>query len=106
MESKCPHETLRIPGMNLNMCILRMLDDTCSLGTAHNYTHIIMCAYNLVLYYQSMERSFEDLLHGLSDESDPDLDDMITHDTDYSGNLEVCDTCFCFRIFSPDRKPA
>ena len=37
-----------------------------------------------------MERSFEDLLHGLSDESDPDLDDLITHDTDYSANLEVC----------------
>ena len=45
-----------------------------------------------------MERSFEDLLHGLSDESDPDLDDLITHDTDYSANLEVC------VAYSPDKQ--
>ena len=28
MESKCSDETLRMRGMNLNMCILRMLEDT------------------------------------------------------------------------------
>jgi hypothetical protein len=35
-----------------------------------------------------MERSFEDLLTGLSDESEPELDDMIVADIDNT-NLEV-----------------
>ena len=34
MESKCPDETLRMRGMNLNLCILRMLEDTFLLGAA------------------------------------------------------------------------
>ena len=34
MESKCPDETLRKRGMNMNLCILRMLEDTFSLGAA------------------------------------------------------------------------
>ena len=34
IESKCPDETLRMRWMNLNLCILRMLEDTCSLGAA------------------------------------------------------------------------
>ena len=33
MENKCPDKTLRMCGMNL--CILRMLEDTISLGAAH-----------------------------------------------------------------------
>lgn len=36
-----------------------------------------------------MERSFEDLLSGLSDESEPELDDMIVGGTMDSSNLEV-----------------
>lgn len=36
---------------------------------------------------KSMERSFEDLLNGLSDESEPELDDMIVSDIDNT-NLE------------------
>ena len=28
METKCSEETLRMRGMNLNQCILRMLEDT------------------------------------------------------------------------------
>ena len=35
MEIKCPDETLRMRGMNLNMCILSMLEDTFSLDAAH-----------------------------------------------------------------------
>ena len=34
MESKFPDETLRMRGMRLNLCILRMFKDT-SLGAAH-----------------------------------------------------------------------
>ena len=34
MESKCPDETLCMRGMNLNLCILRMFEDTFSLGAA------------------------------------------------------------------------
>ena len=37
-----------------------------------------------------MERSFEDLLHGLSDDDDLDLDDLVGDNTGYSTNLEVC----------------
>ena len=36
-----------------------------------------------------MERSFEDLLHGLSDESEPELDNMILSDDNDNTNLEV-----------------
>ena len=32
MESKDPFDTLRIRGMNLNLCIMRMLEDTFLLG--------------------------------------------------------------------------
>ena len=35
MESKCPDEILRMRGMNLNLRVLRMLEDTFSLGEAH-----------------------------------------------------------------------
>ena len=34
MDSKCPDETLHMREMNLNLCILRMLKDTFSLGMA------------------------------------------------------------------------
>ena len=44
-----------------------------------------------------MERSFEDLLHGLSDEEDLDIDDLVGDNTGYSTNLEVCSI---FSIFS------
>ena len=36
-----------------------------------------------------MERSFEDLLTGLSDESEPELDDMIVDGSMDNSNLEV-----------------
>ena len=32
MENKFPDETLHMRGMNLNLCILRMFEDTFSLG--------------------------------------------------------------------------
>ena len=35
MENKCPDKALRMSGMNLNLCILRMLEDTISLGAAY-----------------------------------------------------------------------
>ena len=35
MESKCPDENLRMHGINLNLCILRVFEDTLLLGTAH-----------------------------------------------------------------------
>ena len=35
MESKCPDEALRMCVINLNLCLLRMLEDTFSLGAAH-----------------------------------------------------------------------
>ena len=35
MESKCQDETLGMRVMNLNLCILNMLEDTFSLGAAH-----------------------------------------------------------------------
>ena len=35
MENKGPYETLRMHGKNLNLCSLRMLVDTFSLGAAH-----------------------------------------------------------------------
>ena len=34
MESKCPDETLRMRGMNLNPCILRMLEGIVSFDAA------------------------------------------------------------------------
>ena len=34
MMSKCPDESLRMRGMDLFMCILRMLEDTFTLGVA------------------------------------------------------------------------
>ena len=34
MESKCPDETMRMRGMNLNLCILHMFDDNFSLTAA------------------------------------------------------------------------
>ena len=34
-ESKCSDEILRMYGINLNLCILRMLEDTFLLGAAH-----------------------------------------------------------------------
>ena len=42
-----------------------------------------------------MERSFEDLLHGLSDESEPELDEMILSDDNDNTNLEVCFVLKC-----------
>ena len=35
MESKCPDETLRMRGMNLNLYIMRMFVNTFSLDAAH-----------------------------------------------------------------------
>ena len=35
VESRCPDETLRVRGINLNQCILRMFEDTFSLCAAH-----------------------------------------------------------------------
>ena len=35
VESKRPDDTLRMRGVNLNLFILRMLEDTYSLGAAH-----------------------------------------------------------------------
>ena len=35
MENKCPDETLHVREMNLNLWILRMLEETFSLGTAY-----------------------------------------------------------------------
>ena len=35
MISTYPDETLRMRGINLNLCVLRMLEDTFSLGEAH-----------------------------------------------------------------------
>ena len=34
MESKCQDETLRMQGVNLNLCILHMSEDTSPLGVA------------------------------------------------------------------------
>ena len=34
MESKCPDKTLRMRDMNLNLCMLRMREDTFSLEVA------------------------------------------------------------------------
>ena len=39
MEGKCPYENLRMPGMNRNLCILSMLEDTLLLGAAHLMYH-------------------------------------------------------------------
>ena len=38
MENKCPDKTLCMCGMNLNLCILRMFEDTFSLDTIHTVT--------------------------------------------------------------------
>ena len=38
MESKCPDEILRMRGMNLNLGIMRMLEDTFPLDAAHIYS--------------------------------------------------------------------
>ena len=35
MERKCMDETLGLHGMNLNLCLLCMLEDIFSLGAAH-----------------------------------------------------------------------
>ena len=44
MESICPDQTLR--GMNLNLCILRMLEEIYLLGAAH----IIIHAWEKLMY--------------------------------------------------------
>ena len=41
MASTCPDETVRMRGMNLNLCILRMQEDTFSLGA----TRLILSIY-------------------------------------------------------------
>ena len=54
--------------------------------------------YTLYSFLQSMERSFEDLLHGLSDDDDLDLDDLVGDNTGYSTNLEVCMSLHCWFV--------
>ena len=49
MESKCPDEALRMRLMNLDLCVLRMLEDTFSLGEAH------MAKYNAFDYQREVE---------------------------------------------------
>ena len=39
MESKCQDETLRMQGMNLNLCILHMSEDTSPLGVARIWSN-------------------------------------------------------------------
>ena len=39
MESKYPHQTFRIRGMSLNLCILRMFEDAFMFGAAHIKYH-------------------------------------------------------------------
>ena len=40
MESKCREESLRMRGMNLNPCILRMFEDTLSPRVVHILQHL------------------------------------------------------------------
>ena len=42
MESKCPDENLRMRATYLNLCILRMLEGTFSLGAAHISCHCVV----------------------------------------------------------------
>ena len=54
MESKCPDETLCMHEMNLNMCILRMLEDTFSLGAAQIIiiSFFFLCSRTVTLFYE------------------------------------------------------
>lgn len=45
-----------------------------------NHNHVLSCmSCHVFINHQSMEKSFEDLLHGLDSDSEPDLDEMITN---------------------------
>ena len=46
-----------------------------------------MTAWSVCLFVQSMEKSFEDLLTGLDDDLEPDIDDLFTN---YDHLPEVC----------------
>ena len=52
MENKCPDETSRMRGMNLNLCILRMLEDTFSLGAAQMH-FLKLIEYRICLDYSN-----------------------------------------------------
>ena len=43
MESKCPDETLRMRGMNLNLCLLYMFEDTFSVIYKKRKHHLCVC---------------------------------------------------------------
>ena len=54
MVSKCPDETLRMRAMNLNTCILRMLEDTFSLCAAPIIQYISRLEYRIeIKHYQT-----------------------------------------------------
>lgn len=46
-----------------------------------------MTAWSMSCFVQSMEKSFEDLLTGLDDDLEPDIDDIFTN---YDHLPEVC----------------
>ena len=64
MEHKCPDETLRMRGMNPNLCILRMLEDTFLLGAAHvAFKHDYLC---IVKHSPAPEEFVQLILKGIS----------------------------------------
>ena len=72
MDSKCPDETLLMCGMNLNLCILHMLEDTLLLlGTAHimsypNLPHCVTCLTCTVLAIRDLNRLLCQLIRVLT----------------------------------------
>ena len=51
MESKCPDKTFHMRGMNLNLCIVRMFEDTFSVSAAYSFYRISCRSLIVVLRY-------------------------------------------------------